>query len=90
MLEILSIKINNKSEAVGMGVIYNKCYYVLGVGRNIEIKNLGKLLIAEQIKSAISHKCKEVDFLSTESNWKELWNLDFEQMYEYHDEFIDY
>ena len=89
ILDIISIKIDNKIEAVGLGVFYNSCYYVLGGGRNIEIKNLGKLLITEQIKSSISHKCNEIDFLSTESKWKELWNLDSEQMYEYHDEFIE-
>ena len=89
ILDIISVKIGNKTEAVSLGVFYNKCYYVLGVGRNKEIKNLGKLLISEQIKNDIKHKCNEVEFLSTESNWKELWNLDSEQMYEYHDEFIE-
>jgi hypothetical protein len=89
ILDIISVSIKDKTEAIGLGVVYNKCYYVLGVGRNPEIKNLGKLLITEQIKSAIQNNCDEVDFLSTESNWKELWNLDWEQMYEYHDEFIE-
>jgi len=89
ILDIITLMMDNKAEAVGLGAIYNKCYYVLAVGRNPEIKNVGKLLITEQIKSAIKNKCKEVDFLSTESNWKELWNFDSEQMYEYHDEFIE-
>ncbi|MFH0868373.1 MAG: GNAT family N-acetyltransferase [Candidatus Woesearchaeota archaeon] len=83
ILDITSIKIDNKTEAVGLGVFYNNIYYVLAVGRNLEVKNLGKLLIAEQIKSAINHKCNEIDFMSTEANWKELWNLDSEQMYEF-------
>jgi len=83
ILDLLSIQINNKTEAVGLGVYYNKIYYVLGTGRNPRIKNLGKLLITEQIKSAISHNCSKVDFMSTEANWKELWNLDSEQMYEF-------
>lgn len=82
-LDMISIKVGNKVEAVGLGVFYNNVYYVLGFGRNVEIKNLGKLMVAEQIKSAITHKCSEVDFLSTESNWKELWNLDSEQMYKF-------
>ena len=68
---------------MGFGAFYNKCYYVLGVGRNPKIKNLGKLLIAEQMKNAILHKCDEIDFLSTESNWKNLWNLESEQMYQF-------
>ena len=82
-LDILSIKIGNNVEAVGLGVFYNKVYYVLGSGRNVEIKNLGKLMTAEQIKSAITHKCSKFDFLSTESAWKELWNFDSEQMYKF-------
>lgn len=82
-LDMISIKIGNKVEAVGLGVFYNNVYYVLGSGRNVEIKNLGKLMVAEQIKSAIANKCSEVDFLSTEANWKELWNLDSEQMYKF-------
>jgi hypothetical protein len=89
ILDMISIKIDNKTEVVGLGIFYNKCYYVLGSGRNVEIKNLGKLLIAEQIRSAISHECNEIDFLSAESKWKELWNFDSEQMYEYHDESIE-
>ena len=83
ILDMLSIKFSGATEAVGLGVFYNNVYYVIGMGRNIEIKNLGKLLIAEQIKSAIGLKCNEVDFLSTEANWKELWNLDLEQMYKF-------
>jgi len=83
ILDLLSVKINNRTEAVGFGVYYNGIYYVLGTGRNPRIKNLGKLLITEQIKSAISHNCSKIDFMSTEANWKELWNLDSEQMYEF-------
>ena len=83
ILDLLTIKVNNKAEAAGLGVFYNQIYSVLCVGRNPEIKNLGKLLISEHIKSAISCNCKEIEFMSTKSNWKELWNLDSEQMYEF-------
>ena len=83
ILHIISVQFNGKTEAVGLGIIYNKVYYVIGSGRNIEIKNLGKLLIFEQIKSALGHNCDEIDFLSTEAGWKELWNFDSEQMYEF-------
>jgi hypothetical protein len=89
ILDLISVKVDNETQAVGLGVFYNGRYYVLGVGRNKEIKNMGKLLIAEQIKSAVKHECDEIDFLSAESNWKELWNLESEQMYEYHDKFIE-
>lgn len=83
ILDMISIKIDGDTEAVGLGVFYNKVYYVLGTGRNSEIKNFGKLLISEQIKSAVLHKCNKIDFMSTEANWKELWNLDSNQMYEF-------
>lgn len=83
ILNMISVQFNKKVEAVGLGIIYNKVYYVVGSGRNVEIKNLGKLLIFEQIKSALEKNCNEIDFLSTESGWKELWNLDSEQMYEF-------
>jgi len=49
----------------------------------MDVENIGKLLITEHIKSAIAHRCDEIDFMSTESNWKELWNLDSENMYEF-------
>lgn len=83
ILHMISIQFNKKTEAVGLGIIYNKVYYVVGSGRNVEIKNLGKLLIFEQIKSTLEHSCNETDFLSTEAGWKDLWNLDSEQMYEF-------
>lgn len=82
-LDFISIRIGNNIEAAGVGVFYNGVYYVISFGRNVEINNLGKLLIAEQIKSAIAHECREIDFLSTESTWKELWNFDSEQMYKF-------
>ena len=84
MMDMISIKIEGKTEAVGLGIVYKKCYYVLATGRNVEIKNLGKMLIAEQIKSSIEKKCDEIDFLSTESKWKELWNLESEQLYDFY------
>ena len=87
ILDMISINMGNKAESVGLGVFYNGVYYVLGFGRNVRIPNLGKLIIAEQIKSAIAHKCGKVDFLSTdlsaESGWKELWNFDSEQLYKF-------
>jgi len=83
MLNMMSIKIDNNVEAVSLGVFYNNEYNVLSLGSNLKINNLGKLLIAEQIKSAIRLKCNKIDFMSTEANWKILWNLDSEQMYEF-------
>lgn len=83
MLDTVKIVKNNNIYAAGMGVIYNKSYYVVAMGRDIDIINIGKMLIYEMIKSALDNKCNTIDFLSTESGWKELWHLDIEQMYEF-------
>ena len=84
MLDIISVSIDGKVQAVGLGVVYKDIYYVLNSGRNVNIKNLGKFLIAEQIKSAIDKNCIEIDFLTTEAKWKNLWNLETEETYEYY------
>lgn len=83
MLDMISIVKDDKVQAVGVGIVYNRSYCVIAMGRNVDLKNLGKFLIFEQIKSAISKKCDTIDFLSTESGWKDLWNLDSEHMYEW-------
>jgi len=83
ILDMISIEVDKNTEAIGLSIFFNNVYYVLCIGRNPEIKNLGKLLITEQIKNAIVHNCNKIDFMSTESNWKELWNLDSERMYEF-------
>ncbi|HJN57357.1 MAG: GNAT family N-acetyltransferase [Candidatus Woesearchaeota archaeon] len=84
LLHIISLDLNGAAEAVGLGLTFNKVYYVIGSGRNPEIKNSGKLLIFEQIKHALNLNCNEIDFLSAEAGWKELWNLESEQMYEFY------
>ncbi len=83
MLDIISICFEGRIKAVGIGIIYNNIYYVISSGRDIKIKNLGKVLIYEQISSALKKDCDTIDFLSTESGWKDLWNLDSEQLYEF-------
>lgn len=81
MLDMISLSLNGKKEAVGIGMVYNKVYYVIGFARNPDIGNIGKLLIYEEIKSALAKGCEFVDFLSTDTGWKSLWNLQSEKMY---------
>ncbi len=81
MLYTLRVAINGKTEGVQFAAFYNGVYYLLHMGYNKEIKNLGKLLIAEQIKKAMELKAAEVDFLSGDTGWKELWNLEKEPYY---------
>lgn len=83
IIDMTIIQINKNTEAAGLGFFYNNIYTVSAFGRNPKIDNLGKLLIIEHIKSAISHNCREIDFMSTDAEWKELWNFDSQQLYEY-------
>jgi len=82
-LDLISIYVGGKPEAVGFGIIYNKVYYVFNTGRNPAIANIGKYLIAEHINSAIAKKCVDIDFLASETHWKVLWNLDSKELYEF-------
>jgi len=82
-LQMVSIKVDKVIEAVEIGVLYNKVYYVLDGGANIKIANIGKLLIVEHIKRAISLGAVKVDFLSSDSGWKKLWNLDETKQWEW-------
>lgn len=83
ILHLLSVKINKNVEASQIALFYNNTYHVLTGGSNPEIKNLGKLLIVEHIKKAIRLKAKLIDFMSTDSGWKKLWNLEETMMYKY-------
>jgi len=84
MNETLMLNINSAATVgIVIGFKKNNIICKLKIPVCPEIKNLGKLLIAEQIKSAINYNCNKIDFMSTESGWKKLWNLDSEQMYEF-------
>ncbi|MBW2992066.1 GNAT family N-acetyltransferase [Candidatus Woesearchaeota archaeon] len=83
ILHLLSIKIDKNIEAAQIALFYNNTYYVLTGGSNPEIRNLGKLLITEHIKNAINLKAETIDFMSTESGWKKLWNLDETMLYRF-------
>jgi hypothetical protein len=82
-LQLLGIKIDNKVEASQTALFYNGTYTVITGGSNPEIKNLGKLLIVEHIKNAIRLRADMIDFMSTESGWKKLWNLDETMLYKF-------
>ena len=81
MLHSSIIKINGSVEAMEFSAFYNEHYYVLNGGYNREIRNIGKLLIMENIKKSIELKAKEIDFLVGDTGWKELWNFDKELCY---------
>ncbi len=82
-LHLLSIQINEKTESVQAAILFKGIYYVLLGGNNLEISNIGKLMIVKHIENAIKFRAKEMDFLSTDSGWKDLWNLEAESHYGY-------
>lgn len=82
-LNMISLMINGRVEAVEMAIIHNGCYYVLCGGRNLEIENIGKAMIIEHINSALNKRIFKLDFLSSESGWKRLWHLGQEKLFEF-------
>ncbi len=84
MLEMVSVEINGKVEAVDIGVLSGKWYHVLtGSSNNQKIPNLGKLLTMLDIKNAISKKARYVDFLASSGYWKSQWNFDKEMLFKF-------
>lgn len=83
VLQLLSIEINGKVEACQIALFYNKVYVVLTGGSNMEIANLGKLIIIEHIKNAILLKADAIDFMTGDCGWKKIWNLEETMLYEF-------
>ncbi|MCX6784506.1 MAG: GNAT family N-acetyltransferase [Candidatus Komeilibacteria bacterium] len=82
-LRTLVIKINGVVVGLELACEFKGIWYVLNAGQASGFDNLGKLLIMEHIKEAFSRRCKEVDFLAGDTGWKQLWNLDREQYYNF-------
>jgi len=82
-LHLISIEYENKVVAVDLALKYNDEYHVLMGGNDYKVKNAGKLLILEHINNAIKQKARVIDFLSTDSGWKNLWNLKSEPVFAY-------
>jgi hypothetical protein len=81
LLHTCTITLNGNIEAIEYGAFYNNIYYVINGGYNRKIPNIGKLLIMEHINNAINLKADEIDFMSGEAGWKELWNFSKEPYY---------
>ena len=75
-LEMLSVHIDSKPEAVEAAISKDGTYTVLLGGNNLKISNIGKYLTLEHIKNAIAKGDKVVDFLADDCGWKKLWNMD--------------
>lgn len=82
-LQLISIVIDGVAQAIDAAIFYNGIYYVITGGANLEISNIGKLLILEHIKNAGNLKADVVDFLTDDGGWKKLWNLNEDKCYGY-------
>lgn len=82
-LEMTSILVEGKVEAVEMAIIYNNCYYVLASGHNLQVENIGKKMMVEHIRRAIEKRADRLDFLSSDSGWKKMWHMEEKELYEF-------
>jgi CelD/BcsL family acetyltransferase involved in cellulose biosynthesis len=82
-LEMLSICVDGTLASVHVAILHRSEYLVLLGGNDPNIQNIGKLMMLEHIKNAISKKAKIIDFMSTDTGWKRLWNLDAEPVYSF-------
>jgi hypothetical protein len=74
---IISTIINGKVEAVEMAIVYNGTYYALNSGCNIsQYSGIGVFSNQLVLEDALSLKCKKIDFLEGDNNWKHSWQLD--------------
>ena len=81
LLEMISVEINGKTEAVDIGVLFGKWYHVItGSSNNNKIPNLGKLITVLSIKNAISKKARYVDFFASSGYWKDMWSFEKEML----------
>lgn len=81
ILDMTSLEINNRTEAVDIGIFYGRWYHaIIGGANNQRIPGLGKLMTVLDIKNAIAKKAEFVDFAATSGHWKEMWGFDSEML----------
>lgn len=81
ILEMMSLEVSGKIEAVDIGIAFGDWYYaIIGGSNNQKIPNLGKLMTALDIQNAISKKARFVDFFATSGHWKNMWNFNKEML----------
>ena len=81
ILDMISVEVNGKVEAVDVCVFFKGRYYALIGSSNYQrIPNLGKLMTVLDIKSAMEKKAKSIEFGATADHWKRLWEFDKEML----------
>ena len=77
ILDMISVEIGNKVEAVDIGAVFKGRYYALIGSSNYQrIPNIGKLMTILDIKSAIAKKARFIEFGATADHWKNMWSFD--------------
>jgi len=76
ILDMISVEINKKVEAVDIGAFFNGRYYsLIGSSNYQKIPNIGKLMTMLDIRSAIAKKADFIEFGATADHWKNMWNF---------------
>ncbi|MEK6942461.1 MAG: GNAT family N-acetyltransferase [Nanoarchaeota archaeon] len=83
-LQMISVEVNGKVEAVDVGFKHKNWYHVLtGSANNQKIPNIGKLMVVLDIQNAIAKKVRYVDFLSSCDHWKKQWGFDKQMLFKF-------
>ena len=80
-LNMISVEINNKVEAVDVAILLGRWYHVItGSSNNQKIPNIGKFITTLSIRNAILKRARYVDFLASSGYWKNLWGFNKEML----------
>lgn len=75
-LDMISLEINGKIEAVDICVFLNGTYYsLIGSSNYQKIANLGKLMTVLDITHAMEKEANIIEFGATSDHWKEMWRF---------------
>lgn len=80
--EFTVIKIDGKTEAVGLSIHYKNMTVGLNSGTNTHFNGLGKYLILQKINSAIQAQSSLYDARAGDLGWKESFNLQKRPQYQ--------
>jgi len=77
ILDMISVEVGNKVEAVDVGAVFRGRYYsLIGSSNYQKIPNIGKLMTVLDIKRAIEKKAGFIEFGATADHWKKMWEFD--------------
>lgn len=81
-VQFITISLNNEKVSVGMSIFYNGTYIGLNSGTKEGINGLGKLMILEKMKQALSLKATLYDARAGDLGWKESFHFERKPQYE--------